>query len=297
VDTCLDIGQAANAPLALDWTGVNFANIPNIGTIKDSDNFVYTKGALLSAQGLVFDGTTGTISIADSLLQGTGAAGSIVEVAATATITRRFRIIYSSVIAFGATTGVDVNASATIPTESFILDTVNFGGGGTYLPGVGTASNLSLFGGCKGIVNTAVNGQMYMLNNATATTIAASSTFYKVAGATTASADNAKYGHTSNRLTNEAEVQRKYLITCHLSFTSGSNNQCEFGFYDSKLGAIRTPSRTKGTANSSGRLENMSFSCVVQHSIGDYIEIWCSNLSSTANITVEDMNVLVTELQ
>jgi hypothetical protein len=297
VDTGFEFQDVHPEPLALDWTGVNFTNIPNVGLINGCDNWIYTKGAFLSSKGLVIDGTSGTVSIADSLLAGPGSAGSIVEVAATATITRRFRVIYSSVIAFGATTGLDVNASATVPTEGFILDTVNFGGGSTYLPGLGTTSNNSLFSNCNGIVNTAVNGQAYMRNNATATTVSSSNTFYKVAGTTLASADNAKYTHTSNRLTNAAAVERKFLIQCHLSFTSGSNNVCEFGFYDSKLGAIREPSRTTGTANSSGRLENLSFSCVVQHSSGDYIEIWGANTTSTSNITVESLNLIITEIQ
>jgi hypothetical protein len=70
-----------------------------------------------------------------------------------------------------------------------------------------------------------------------------------VLGTTSASADNSKYTHTNNRLTNDASVSRKYLIQCVLSFTSGANHVCEFGFYDSELGAIRTPSRTKSTSN------------------------------------------------
>ena len=296
VDTCLLIEGAANPPVALDWTGVNFTNIPNVGIIDTADNFIFTKGTFLGSEGLVLDGTIGTFSISDSLLRGSGAAGALVTVAATATITRRFRIIYTSVIAFGSTTGLDISASAVIPDESFILDTVNFSGGSTYLPGVSTASNTSNFSGCKGIVNTSVNGQIYMSGNTTATTVSATNVFYKVAGTTTASADNAKYTSTDNRLTNAAAVERKYLIQCNLSFSAGSNNVCEFGFFDSKLGAVRAPSRTKGTANSSGRLENLSFNCVVQHSLGDYLEIHGANTSSAVNITVEAMNLIITEV-
>lgn len=299
VDTCLDIDGTANLPqpLALDWTGVNFTNIPNVGLIGTSDNFIYTKGALLGSNNLRFTGSQGTISIADSLLRGSGGPSPIVHIDSGCTVSRRFRIIYSSIIAFGATTALDVDDLAGIPTEGFILDTINFAGGGNYLPSVGTASNKALFSGCKGIVNTAVNGQAYMRNNTTASVITATDTFVKVAGTTTASTDNAKYAHADNRLTNEAEVERKYLIQCSLSFTSGSNNICEFGFYDSKLGAIREPSRTLGTANSSGRLEGLTFSCVVQHSTGDYLEIHCANTTGANNITVEAMNFIVSEIR
>ena len=135
-----------------------------------------------------------------------------------------------------------------------------------------------------------------MQGNATATTVAASSTFYKAAGVTTASADNQKYTETDNRLTNNATIERKYLLNCSLSFESTANNICEFGFYDSKLAAVRTPSRTKATANAAGRAESVSFSCVVQHSSGDYIEIHCANNTGANNITVTDMNVVITEI-
>ena len=92
-------------------------------------------------------------------------------------------------------------------------------------------------------------------------------------------------------------ISRKYLIQCHLSFSSGNNNECEFGFYDSQLTAIRTPSRTKSTANSAGRAENVSFACVINADATDYLEIWCANNSATTNITVTEMNFIITEIK
>jgi len=296
VDTCLDIEGVTNAPVALDWTGVNFSNIPNVGTIDTCDNWIYSKGAFLSAKGLVFDGTVGTIGIDNSIFVGSGAAGSLIEVAATCTVTRRFRTIYSSVVAFGSTTGIDVNASATVPVEGFILDTVNFSGGSTYLPGLTDTSDAARFENSRGVTNTSVNGQMYMQGNATATTISASNTFYKVAGTTSASADNAKFTHTSNRLTCDAPLPRKFMLTAHLSFTAGNNQDIEFGFYDSTLGAVRTPSRTVTTTDGGGAAQNVGFSCVTTMQDLDYIEIHCSNNTSTTNVTVTNMNVLITEV-
>lgn len=294
VDTAFSI-DGNTRTVALDWTGVNFVNVPNVGTINTCDNFIFTKGAFINSQGLVITGTAGTIGINSSIFVGSGAVGNIIELDASCTITRRFRIIYSAVVAFGSTVAIDVDASATLPTETFILDTVNFSGGSTYLGGVDNTSNKALFIRCVGIINTSVNGQMYMQGNATATTITDTTSFFKVSGTTTSSADNEKYTHSDNRLTNEATIERKYLIQCTLSFDSGNNNVCEFGFYDSKLGAVRTPSRTKSTANSAGRAESVTFICVVQHSENDYIEIHAKNTTGSNNITVTDMNVVITE--
>jgi hypothetical protein len=281
---------------ALDWVGINFVDCTTVGTIKDYSNFVMTDSAMLNSAGLTFDGSIGTIAFGNCLFD-TSTGGTAITLPSTLTVSRRFRLIYSSFITLSGETSINVDASASILDERYILDTVNFGGGGTYITGVNQTSNKTLFINCVGIDNTAVNGQLYMHSNATATVVGASNTFYKILGATTASTDNSKYTHTDNRLTNDASVSRKYLIQCTLSFTSGNNDVCEFGFYDSKLGAVRTPSKTKATANSAGRAENVNLACVVQHSIGDYLEIHCSNTSSGTNIKVSDMNFVITEIK
>jgi hypothetical protein len=281
---------------ALDWFGVNFTDCTTIGTIKDYTNFIMQDSAFLNSGGMTLDGTIGTIGFTQCLFDcATTTTG--ITIASTCNVTRRFRIIYSSFVTLSGETSINVSSSATIGNERYILDTVNFSGGGTYIAGVNDTSNKSLFINCVGITNTAVNGQLYMQGNATATTISASNTFYKVLGTTTASADNAKYTHTNNRLTNDAAISRKYLIQCSVSFTSGASHVCEFGFYDSKLGGIRTPSRTKATSNGGGRAENIHMACVVSHVLGDYLEIHCSNNTSAQNITVTDMNFVITEIK
>jgi hypothetical protein len=281
---------------ALDWFGVNFTDCAVVGTIKDYSNFIMADSAFLNSSGLTFDGTIGTVGFSQCLFDGRSATTTFI-LPATLTITRRFRVIYSSFVVLSGETGINVNASATIPTEAYILDTVNFGGGGTYLSGLTHTSNKSLFINCTNITNTAVNGQLYMQGNATATTISVQNTFYKVAGTTTASADNSKFSHSNNRLTCDAVISRKYLIQCVLSFTSSANDICEFGFYDSQLGTLRTPSRTKATANASGRAENVAFTCVVTMKANDYLEIHCTNTSGARNITVDQLNFVVTEIK
>jgi len=281
---------------ALDWFGVNFTDCATIGTIKDYTNFIMQDSAFLNSGGMTLDGTIGTVGFTQCLFDLASTTTGI-TIASTANITRRFRIIYSSFVTLSGETSINVSSSATIGNERYILDTVNFSGGGTYITGVGQTSNKSLFINCVGIDNTAVNGQMYMHGNATATTVSATNTFYKASGTTTASSDNSKYTHTNNRLTNDATISRKYLIQCSISFTSGNGDICEFGFYDSKLSAIRTPSKTKATANASGRAENVHLACVVLHSQNDYIELHVANTSSPVNITITDMNLVITEIK
>lgn len=283
---------------ALDWFGVNFTDCAVIGTIKDMSNVNFTDCAFLNSGGLTFDGTIGTIAINNSLID-CNAGNTAIILPATLTVSRRFRVIYSSFVVLAGETGINVNVGATFnEDERYILDTVNFSGGGTYISGVDQTSNKALFINCVGISNTAVNGQIYMQGNVTATTISVQNTFVKVAGVTTASADNSKYlTPVDNRLTNDATVTRKYLIQCILSFNGTSNDVYQFGFYDSKLSAIRTPSKTKATANAAGRAENVAFTCVVSHTIGDYLEIHSTNTSGARNCTVDALNFIVTEIK
>lgn len=281
---------------ALDWLGVNFSDCATVGTVKDYANFTLLSCAFLNSSGLTITGSIGTISVSQCFFD-TRAAGTALILPATLTVSRRFRVIYSSFVIGTGETGINVNASATIPTEGYILDTANFAGAGTYITGVTHTSNKALFTSCVGITNTAVNGQLYMQGNAVATTVSVTNTFYKIAGTTIASANNAKYDHASNRLTCRATISRKYLIQCNLSFNAGAGDVCEFGFYDSTLSAIRTPSRTKATGNAAGRAENAGFSCVVELSDGDFLEVHCANTSAVRDITVSDMNFVVTEIR
>jgi hypothetical protein len=282
---------------ALDWFGVNFTDCAVIGTVKDYTNFVMADSAFLNSGGMTLDGTIGSIAFSSCLFD-CNAGNTAFIIPATANITRRFRIIYSSFIVLSGETGINVSASATISDERYILDTVNFSGGGTYLSGLGVTSNKALFINCVGITNGAVNGQIYMQGNATATTVSVTNTFYKVAGTTTASIDNSKYlMPLNNRLTNDATVTRKYLIQCVLSFSGTANDVYQFGFFDSKLNAIRTPSKTKATANAAGRAESVAFACVVSHKAGDYLEIHATNTTGARNLTVTDMNFIITEIK
>lgn len=291
VHTALAI-DGTDVNLALDWVGVNFLSVNTIGTILNASNFIFSRGAFLSSSGLTIDGTIGTISIDSSLF--TGGSSAHIIIPATCIISRRFRILYSAFITSNVSLSVSDNAS--IPIESYILTGINFAGGGSYISGVDVNSDKTLFADCVGIENTFANAQMYYNDNATVTVISQSDTWYKVAGTTTPSLIS-KFAHSNNRLTCDATILRRYLLMCTLSFNSGANNICKFGFYDSKEGNVRLPSQIKSTANNGGRAESVSLSCVVEHSAGDYIEIHCMNTSGTSNITVTELNVIITQLK
>ena len=297
----LNLDATGIAGQALDWFGVNFTNCAKVGIISSYNNFIMLDGAFLSSQDLTFDGTTGTIGFNQCLFSGNfgiGGSRSILNIADTAVITRRFRSTVNSFVVPSGFTGISVGNSATIPNEAFILDTCNFSGPGIYLTGDAT-DNLgpkALFYKNRGFSNTFVVGQIYMQDNATQTSIASSDTWFKVEGTTSDTGELAKYTASNNRLTCDAAIEREYNIICTLSFRCEANNLVQFGFYDSRLGAVRTASQTKHTATP-GELHHVTISdLVTQFSIGDYIEVHCKNLDSTTAITVEYMNLIVHEV-
>jgi len=284
VDTALAIDGSVNPPLALDWTGVNFLNVPNVGLIDTADNFIYSKGAFLNSQNLQFDGSHGTIGIDNSIFVGSGSTGNILDVLAGCTITRRFRLIYSSVIAFGSSVGINVNSSATIPTEGYILDTINF----SY------TDNKTRFVNSKGIENTAEIGNYYMTNNTTVTTISTVNTPVKALGTTTANAINQKFNHTDNRLTYVGALLRDFQVTATISLKSVVNKV--IGVYVAKNGVVIPSSEMFSTTNGNGRSESITCQTILELNENDYVEIWVENSSNSANITVEHLNVICKSL-
>lgn len=269
----------------------------NGGVISDYNAVIFTSCTFEQCNGIKFDGAIGTLAF-DNCLGIPTNTGILFDLLPTLIISRRYRTIYSSFVCSGTSIAIRVNASVTIPDEGYILDTVNFSGASTtYIAGLDQTSNKALFVNCRGINNTAVIGQAYMQGNATATVIAAPSTFVKVAGTTTAGGNNSKYLHSNNRLTCDAVIERKFLVICQLSFTSGNNQACEFGFYDSTIAGIRPASRTITTTSGAGVSENVSFTSVISQKQLDYLEVHCANNTAATNITVQSMNFIITEIK
>lgn len=272
-----------------------FIDCSTLGTVKDYSSVLFDSCTFSNCGRLNFDGTIGTYGI-NNVLGIPSTTEPLFKILSTCTVSRRLRITLSSFIVDGTANAFDVSTSATIPDEAYIIKDCNFSGASAnYLAGVTSTSNKALFSGNKGITNTIVLGQAYMQGNATATTIGTAGTFVKVAGTTTAG-ELSKYLHTDNKLTCDAIIERKFLVQCQLSFTSTNNQNCEFGFYDSTLAAVRTPSKTTQNSGGSGLASNITLFAVINHNQGDYIELHCANNTSTASITVVSMNMIISQI-
>jgi hypothetical protein len=279
---------------ALDWFGVNFTDCATVGTIKDYSNFVMSDSAFLNSGNLTFDGTIGTIGMSNCLFDCATTSTALIF-PSTLTVSRRIRIIYSSFIALTGETAINLNTSATVSNERYILDTVNFSGGGTYIAGVTHTDNKALFVNCVGITNTSTKGFMYMLNNTTDTTIGPSNTNVWVkANGTTTSGTNSKFTHTTNRLTYNGAFTNSFLVTLNATVRSAGTNQ-SISIGVAKNGTTITESEGIVRTATANVEHGGSTQAVVEMVANDYVELYVRNTSST-DIRVTDFNFNIVKI-
>jgi hypothetical protein len=299
--TALDLNGSGTATAALDWFGVNFLDCNSsgggsgVGTVQNYSNFIMSDCALLNSSGMTFNGTIGTVGFTQCLFSGV-AAQTTLNFPSTLTITRRIRVTYSSFVAFGGATAIDVSTSAVIPVEGYILDTVNFSGGATYTAGVQFNDNKALFTNCKGIGNSAEIGQCYFTNNTTQNTIATTGVFEKIVGTTTASSVNQKFDHTNNRLTYTGGITRSFRVTASCSAQAITTNNTIILVRAAKNGTTIAESESQATTSATGRNENFYSQAIVELTTNDYLELWIANATNANNLLVTELNMIVEAL-
>jgi hypothetical protein len=293
----LDTGSASSS-YAIDWFGVNFVDSVTVGRIANYSNFIMTDCALLNSANMSFDGTFGTIGFANSLFSGR-AAQTTIKVEPTANITRRFRMIYSSLVAFGGATAIHFSASATVSNDAYILDTINFSGGATYLEGVTQSSPKALILNCVGIRNTSNVGHYFMQGNATATTVGVGNqnVWFKAAGTTTVGIGNSPRWSTAttNRLTYVGTLTGDFILTAVGAIQTTANN-ITLTVGVAKNGVIQTESAIAVRAVTANQPFNFSVQDLIEVEVNDYFEIFVRNESGTQNITVSDLNVIIQKI-
>lgn len=124
-----------------------------------------------------------------------------------------------------------------------------------------------------------------------ATTIAVAGTYVKAAGATTFSADTTDFDDDSgvdNRVNYIGTPARHVELAISLSMTCASSNQV-IGFKIAKNGVVIDESvvrRKQGTSSDVGAIALIAHVDLVQN---DYLEVWCTNETSTGAVTVQNM--------
>jgi hypothetical protein len=199
-------------------------------------------------------------------------------------------------VAFGGATAINVDASAVIPVESYILDTVNFSGGATYTGGITYTDNKAFFSNCKGIINSSAIGQMYYSNNNTQNPIATQNVFEKILGTTTASSINQKFSHTNNRLTYTGGLARSFKVTSFVSANSVSTNAVTILVRIYKNGVAIPESEAQAATSATARNESFPSQAIIEMVQNDFVEIFIANATNANSLLVTELNVVIEAL-
>lgn len=285
----IDLDGSQNSLAAIDWMGTNFYG-GKVGRIKQFTNIILQGGAFFDLRdGITIEGTIGTVAFEGSLFNSISPGGTYLTIPSGTTISRRFRTMYSSLIVASGATGINFASGASVPTESYFLDTVNFAGAGDYIAGVDYNDNKANFSNCRGIPNSNSIGQYYISDNAVATTISNTTDFFKGTASTISGPYIQKFTDGNNRLTYDGLIQRTFLVEATVSVSGTSNNVVKFRI--AKNGTTITASQVSTTLPAAGRSENVAIQAIVEMAFGDYVEIFVRNTTGANDVTLTDINL------
>ena len=152
------------------------------------------------------------------------------------------------------------------------------------------------------IEDSAVIGEMFFHANSTATVISAEDTLTKILGTTAASASIERFVHVSGRLTYKGKKPAKCQITSHIKTNASDINIREklLRTFIFKNGVQVASSEGRGTNFQSPGFTDIGPNIISTATIlleeDDFIEIFIENTVDSNNITVTDLNCVITGL-
>jgi hypothetical protein len=131
-------------------------------------------------------------------------------------------------------------------------------------------------------------------DSASVTTINTIDTWVKLNTTTTQGFSRNGLSHTNNRLTWTGATTRVFRLEGILSCSSGNNNVIHVAFF--KNGNIWPCSEQDSAVGGTGKSTAIPFHCLIELATNDFIEVYVKNASGTANITLDNVNVIAQQL-
>ena len=280
-------------PVANGGTGVTDASTGSGGVVLSTSPTLVTpilgtptSGTLTSCTGLPISGLVGSTSTALGV-------GSIELGHATDTTISR---VSAGRIAVEGINVVTASSTDTLTNKTLVTPILGTPTSGTLtsctgLPlTTGVTGILPVANGGTGVTQSAY-GECYMSSGVTATTIATTGDFVKVAGTTTAGTFLSNFTHPdTNRLTYTGTATRKFLVTTALSFHGNASNDYKFAFHKN-ASSLLSASIVSSTGAGAGDLAHVSCQTIVELATNDFIEVFVTNADDTNSATIDFMNV------
>jgi hypothetical protein len=137
-------------------------------------------------------------------------------------------------------------------------------------------------------------GRMYMFGNSTATTVGAIGTFYKAAG-TTGAGTLLRFSHASGTLTYDGAVPVRVQVNVASSISCANNNQLVHGAITLN-GTVQSDTTMSAFVHTSNNPVALHTSTILDLEPGDDIELHVANLTATNDLTVEALQMTITEV-
>jgi len=193
-------------------------------------------------------------------------------------------------------------------TGSAFSGTISLSGisGGTqsYISGITLSSNDLVFTGTGSAFSGTISlpekayTNYFDFSSSYITNIVDADTWYKLNSNTTTSFSRNGLSTSNNRVTNTGS-KRVFKIEGIVSLTAGNNQEIHASFFRGKLneGPSLHPCSEQSTITGTGNRTNaIPFHCLIELDNGDFIEVWVKNKAGTNDITLSNVNVIITEL-
>jgi hypothetical protein len=134
----------------------------------------------------------------------------------------------------------------------------------------------------------------YDFASGSVTNIAQSGTWYKLNSDTVSDFSRNGLAHTNNRVTNTGST-KVFKVEAIASLQAGNNQEIHMAFY--KNGTILLPCTEQSVNTSTGnRISALPIHCLAELGQNEFIEVWVKNQTSANNVTIDNLNVIISEI-
>lgn len=278
-----------------DWEGVNFVNCTKSIEVLQANNVVLNECGFIVSGGVILNGSVLALVIKTTIFFGnTTPNEKLVNITNNAIILNRISIEQAPILCGEATqTAVFVDAAASFPSilsasnYPFDLTKVRFSNEGTPLVGRIAGDGFTRVENCPPLLDSKVNAEITMFNNATPTPIAVLGDYYSIEGTFIESSTTQEFLITGSVAIFNGRSEKNIAIEVIASATASNNNVLGTAIrYTPFGGTSQLINPTKSTANGAGRAENLGTLTNLNLKNGDSIEPVVTNFD-TNTVTVE----------
>ena len=130
-------------------------------------------------------------------------------------------------------------------------------------------------------------------SSASVTDIVTEDTWVKLNTNTTSLFSRDGLVHTNNRVTNTGG-KKVFKIEGIISVASGNNNEIHTAFFKNEV--LHPCSEQSTVTNSGNKVNALPFHCLIELDTNDFIEVYVKNKLNTTDITLGNVNLIVTEI-